>query len=257
MRSAHRPAAHAPAVDARLLVLAKQPVPGRVKTRLSPPFTLTEAAELAEAALADTLASAEDAVRRLAGDGLRVEPWLVLDGHLPHPGPAWRILPQSVGGLDVRLAAAFDAAGQVDPADAHPRGRRVPVVLIGMDTPQAPVATLCAAVRTVVAPRASRGLSRSMGEAGGADACFGPAADGGWWLLGLRRPDPDLLLELPMSTSTTGAATLARLEAFGLTVRVLPELTDVDTAVDAASVAGIAPDSRFAAVHDQLLRVAS
>jgi glycosyltransferase A (GT-A) superfamily protein (DUF2064 family) len=230
-------------VDARLLVLAKQPVPGRVKTRLTPPFTSTEAAELAAAALADTVATVDEAVLRLAGDGLHVEPLLVLDGHLPPPGPGWRMLPQSIGGLDVRLAAAFDAAGQVDPSDPHPHGRQVPVVLVGMDTPQAPVATLCAAVRAVACPR----------DEGGTDACFGPAADGGWWLLGLRRPDPDLLLELPMSSASTGAATLARLGAARLDVRMLPELIDVDDAADAAAVADWAPTSRFAAVHGRLL----
>jgi glycosyltransferase A (GT-A) superfamily protein (DUF2064 family) len=234
-------------VDARLLVLAKEPVAGRVKTRLTPPFTPDEAAELAAAALADTIDAVDEAVLRLAGDGFHVEPFLVLDGHLPPPGPTWRVLRQTIGGLDVRLAAAFDAAGQVEPSDPHPQGGRIPTVLIGMDTPQAPVATLAAAVRTVASPR----------DEGGTDACFGPAADGGWWLLGLRRPLADLLLDLPMSTAGTGAATLTRLEESGLAVRMLPELTDVDTAADADVVASAAPAGRFAAVHGRLLRMVS
>ncbi|MYW19526.1 DUF2064 domain-containing protein, partial [Streptomyces sp. SID2955] len=101
-------------------------------------------------------------------------------------------------------------------------------VLIGMDTPQVTPELL-----TV--------------DFSGYDACFGPAEDGGFWALGLVRPDPALLRGVPMSTARTGAVQRRRLVAAGLRVRDLPRLRDVDTAADAAAVAALAPHGRFAA----------
>jgi uncharacterized protein len=208
----------------QLLVIAKEPVPGRVKTRLTPPFSPDQAAGLATAALADTLdAAAAVPAARLV---------IALEGA---PG-SWRpagvpVLAQRGGGLDERIAAAM--------ADAF-AGLAVPVVLIGMDTPQVTPALLEAALR----PLAD----------GTADAVFGPAADGGFWLLGLRRPDPGLVLGVPMSTAGTGAAQLARLTAAGLRVHHLPTLLDVDTAADACAVARLAPGTRFAAALAALTR---
>ncbi len=190
-----------------LIVIAKQPIPGRVKTRLVPPFTHEQAAALAEAALADTLhvVLKAPARRRL----------LVLDGE---PGswlpPGFDIVPQCAGALDERLAAAFAAVDG-------------PAVLIGMDTPQVTPDLLAADWET-------------------ADAVFGPAADGGFWALGLRVPDPALLRGVPMSTQGTGAIQRARLLTAGLRVADLPLLRDVDTAGDVTEVARLAPWSRFA-----------
>lgn len=79
------------------------------------------------------------------------------------------------------------------------------------------------------------------------DAYFGPAEDGGFWALGLARPEPALLRGVPMSTPVTGAVQRERLLAAGLRVRDLPPLRDVDTAADARTVAALAPDGRFAA----------
>lgn len=196
-----------------LLLLAKEPVPGRVKTRLTPPCTPEQAAAVAAAALRDTL----DAV--LAVPGCR--PLLVLDGRPPAwlpPGLA--VVPQVPGGLDARLAGAFAAAGDG------------PALLVGMDTPQVSAELLGAAVT-------------ALGEHA---AVFGAAADGGWWALGLRRPDPDLLRGVPTSRPDTGARQRARLLEAGLGVADLPVLTDVDTAADADAVAGLAPATRFAAL---------
>nr|WP_232789151.1 DUF2064 domain-containing protein [Streptomyces odonnellii] len=196
-----------------LLVVAKAPVAGRVKTRLTPPFSAEEAARLAEASLVDTLYAVLAApVRR------RV---LVLEGA---PG-AWlpagiEVVPQTTGGLDERLAAAF---GLCDG----------PAVLVGMDTPQLTPELLAPAL----APDAWDGC----------DAWFGPAVDGGFWALGLAVPDPALLCGVPMSVPETGAVQRGRLTEAGLAVRDLPPLRDVDTAHDAALVAAEAPDSRFAA----------
>jgi len=205
-----------------LLVLAKAPVAGRVKTRLCPPFTPDEAAQLAEAALRDTLAA-------VAGTPA-VARTVVLDGR---PGdwlpPSFSVLPQRGGGLDERLAAAYDDAWAQAAA---------PLLLVGMDTPQLTPALLTAAVGQLLSA--------------GTDAVLGLAADGGWWALGLRRPDASLLLDVPMSTDRTGAAQSARLAGAGLRVALLPELTDVDDAEDAGAVAAQCPASRFAEVHRAL-----
>ncbi|MYW65526.1 DUF2064 domain-containing protein [Streptomyces sp. SID8379] len=193
-----------------LLVIAKEPRPGRVKTRLTPPFTPEEAAALAEAALTDTLhtVAATPADRRvLALDGTP-GPWLP---------PGFDVVPQCAGPLDERLAAAFAACTG-------------PTLLIGMDTPQVTPELLTVDLE---------------GET--YDACIGAADDGGFWALGLAHPDPALLRGVPMSTPTTGAAQRARLVAAGLRVRDLPPLRDVDTAADARAVAAAAPDTRFAA----------
>ncbi|MEH0550829.1 TIGR04282 family arsenosugar biosynthesis glycosyltransferase [Streptomyces sp. B21-101] len=191
-----------------LLVIAKEPRPGRVKTRLTPPFTPREAAALAKAALVDTLrtVAATPARRRV----------LVLDG-APGPWlpPGFDVVPQCGGGLDERLAAAF-------------AGCDGPALLIGMDTPQ-----VTSALLTV--------------DFAGCDAYFGPAEDGGFWALGLAHPDPELLRGVPMSTPTTGAVQRERLAVAGLRVRELPRLRDVDTVGDAEVVAAAAPESRFAA----------
>jgi hypothetical protein len=206
----------APESDTTLLVIAKQPVPGRVKTRLVPPCSYEQAASLAEAALADTLGAVlmTPARRRV----------LVLDGQ-PGPWlpPGFDIVPQCAGPLDERLAAAFAAVTG-------------PALLIGMDTPQ-------------VTPR----LLTVDWET--ADAAFGPAADGGFWALGLRTPDAALLRGVPMSTATTGAIQRARLRAAGLRVLDLPQLRDVDTAADAVAVARQVPRSRFAARTRELAAV--
>lgn len=198
----------APESDTTLLIIAKQPVPGKVKTRLVPPCTYEQAATLAAAALADTLHTLllVPARRRV----------LVLDGQ-PGPWlpPGFEIVPQRGGLLNERLAWAFAAS-------------RGPALLVGMDTPQVTPDLLAV-------------------DWDGTDAVFGPAADGGFWALGLRAPDPDLLRGVPMSTARTGAIQRARLVTAGLRVVDLPQLRDVDTAADALAVARKAPQSRFAA----------
>ncbi|MFF3209752.1 DUF2064 domain-containing protein [Streptomyces sp. NPDC002886] len=194
--------------DTTLLVIAKEPAPGRVKTRLTPPFTPAEAAALAEASLADTLAAvaATPARRRV----------LVLEGR---PGPwlpaGFEVVPQCAGSLDLRLAAAFGACDG-------------PALLIGMDTPQVTPELL--------------DVDWSSYE-----AWFGPAVDGGFWALGLAVPDPSLLRGVPMSVPETGAVQYERLRAAGLRTERLPVLRDVDTAGDARLVAAEAPAGAFAA----------
>jgi rSAM/selenodomain-associated transferase 1 len=198
-------------VSPALLVIAKSPVPGKVKTRLTPPCTPEQAATLARAALRDTLAAAAavDTSRRV----------LVLDGP---PGPwlddTFEVIPQRGDGLAERLAHAFEDVGG-------------PAFLVGMDTPQ-------------VTPEL---LDAGLAAVADGDSAFGAAPDGGYWAIGLREPDRRAFDGVPMSTDDTGARQLARLTELGLDPMILPPLIDVDTWADARTVAAAAPRSRFAA----------
>jgi rSAM/selenodomain-associated transferase 1 len=206
----------APAVlrsNPALAVIAKAPDAGRAKTRMCPPLAPAQAAAIAEASLAATLAAAVATPR--------VRPVCVLDGE---PGgwlPAGvAVVPQRGGGLDERLADVFADVG-------------APAVVIGMDTPQVTPALLAAAVRPLVA--------------GEADAVLGPAADGGYWAIGLAAADRRALVGVPMSSPVTFRAQRARLRALGLRVALLPTLRDVDGWADALAVAAAVPRSAFAA----------
>ena len=193
-----------------VIVIAKETLPGRVKTRLHPDLSYEGAASLAAAALADTMLTVQAlpvSRRILLFDGTVLPPW----------AEHFEIMPQSSGGLDERIAAAFDDA----------TGR---TLLIGMDTPQLN----------------EEHLDSFFSVTTHADAWLGLANDGGWWALGLQHPRGDLVRGVPMSCETTGAVQLLRLRAAGLQVVMLPTLTDVDTVDDARSVAQIAPHSRFA-----------
>jgi rSAM/selenodomain-associated transferase 1 len=195
-----------------LLVIAKEPVPGRVKTRLTPPCTPEQAAALARAAIEDTLAAAlavEREIRRV----------LVLDGEPGDWTPAgFDVIPQRGDGLAERLAAAFEDAG-------------APAFLVGMDTPQVTPALLEA------------GLDAVLDH----DAAFGAALDGGYWGIGLREADARAFDGVPMSEDNTGAVQRTRLAILGLRTANLPPLRDIDTIEDARAVAAGAPGGRFAA----------
>jgi glycosyltransferase A (GT-A) superfamily protein (DUF2064 family) len=200
-----------------VIVIAKQPLPGRVKTRLIGDLTPDEAAELASASLRDTLTA--------LADFPCTERVLLLDGE---PGEwlpdGWRVLPQADGALDRRLAAGFAA---VSPG---------PALLVGMDTPQ------------VTADHLPFEPDRY-------DACLGLATDGGYWAIGLADPTraAAVIEGVPMSRPDTGAIQYRRLRDAGMTVQLLAELTDVDTPATAASVAAQRPDTGFARRWQELM----
>ena len=194
-----------------IVLIAKETVPGKVKTRLHPALSYEQAAQLAAESISDTLdaIAAMPAARRV----------LLFDGEtVPRGTEGFELLPQVDGGLDERLGAMFDAADG-------------PTVLVGMDTPQ-------------LTPDLLAPVFEPWPD--GVDAFFGPASDGGFWALALANPDGDLLRGIPMSQDDTGELQLKRLRDAGLTVELLPELTDVDTIDDAREVAALAPDGRFA-----------
>lgn len=196
-----------------LLVLAKEPVPGRVKTRFCPPCSPAEAAGLAEAALADTL----DAAVSCGAERVL----LVLEGR---PGtwcpPGVVVKPQAAGSLDARLAHAWTLT--VGPA-----------LQIGMDTPQVSAGDLDAAFATLARPEVA--------------AVLGPAEDGGWWAVGMCRARPEAFLGVATSRPDTGARQHRRLVELGLHTELLDCHRDVDTWRDATAVAASCRSGRFAA----------
>jgi glycosyltransferase A (GT-A) superfamily protein (DUF2064 family) len=224
------------AVPRVVLVLAKAPVPGRAKTRLSPPATPEGAAGVAAAALLDTLDAAAATPRARVVVALEGSLAQAVRGDeigaalAPHT-----VVAQRGDGLGERIAAAH-----VDVATAFPGAVSVQV---GMDTPQVDARLLDAALRTVES---------------GADAALGLAEDGGWWALALRDPRrAGIITDVPTSTDETGRLTLEALRAAlgHAAVADLPSLSDVDTADDAVRVSELVPHGRFARAVGDLLPV--
>ncbi|MGZ4450799.1 MAG: TIGR04282 family arsenosugar biosynthesis glycosyltransferase [Nocardioides sp.] len=212
----------------RMLVVAKAPVAGRVKTRLGADVGMALAADLAAASLLDSLRACREAVGA-------EHCHLSLDGDLADAARAdelraatagWTVHRQHGEGFDERLVRAhLDTHLE---ARGHPGG---PVVQIGMDTPQVTPALLLAAAAATA----------------GHDAALGPAEDGGWWVLALRDPRYAAALGgVPMSTPTTHDDTRAALIRSGASVTATATLRDVDTVADADAVAADAPASEFA-----------
>ncbi|MFI5508866.1 DUF2064 domain-containing protein [Mycobacterium sp. NPDC051804] len=206
------------------LVVAKAPVPGLAKTRLAASTGDRVAAEIAAAALLDTLdavaaAPVQARVVAMTGD---------LDAacgseEIRQRLEAFTVVPQRGDGFAERLANAH-----VDAADAV--GNRT-VLQIGMDTPQVSADLIAECARELL----------------GADAVLGFADDGGWWVLGVSDAAmAECLRTVPMSQPDTGALTLAALWAKGIDVTRVAELADVDTVEDIDGVRRLcAADSRF------------
>lgn len=209
-----------------LLVVAKAPVAGQAKTRLTALLSPEAAADLAAAALLDTLAAvaATPAACRIVaftGELARAQRRDELQQALEN----FVVVAQRGTGFAARLVAAH-----IDAAAAA--GATAGVLQIGMDTPQVTPALLSAAAAQLST----------------VDAVLGRALDGGWWCLGVRRPElATALAGVPMSCADTGDLTLAALRRAGASVQLLPELQDVDTPDDIVAVAQAAAGTRFSA----------
>jgi hypothetical protein len=214
-----------PAHANALLVVAKRPAPGQTKTRLTPPLAPDEAAALYECMLCDTLdlmgrvPDVQPAIAYLPADAV---------GYFAQLAPGFDLILQTGAGLGARL----DHALTTYLARGHER-----VAIMNSDGPTLPVAHLAEAFARLQ---------------DGADVVLGPADDGGYYLIGLKRPAPRLLLEVRMSTPTVLADTLALAAEEGLRVSLLPVWYDVDDlpslerlrAELAAASSGVAPRTR-------------
>lgn len=190
------------APDVRVIVMAKHPEPGRVKTRLARVLGDDKACALYRACILDL-------AERLAAMPYRVT-WAYTPATAPFADlvPGARCRPQVDGDLGARMADAI----------AHELADGLgPVLVIGADAPHLPAARLAEA-------------GRALG--GVADVVLGPAEDGGYYLIGLRAPAPELFAGIPWSTSDVLAATRARAAAKGLRVHLLATEFDLDEPVD-------------------------
>jgi glycosyltransferase A (GT-A) superfamily protein (DUF2064 family) len=216
-----------------VLVVAKSPVAGRVKTRLGRVVGMERAAELAAAALLDTLAVCVVTY----GVG---RCHLALEGDLAD-GAQGDDLREAARGWTLHRQRGEDFANRlVNAHDDVATASGAPVVQVGMDTPHLQAGALVEA--------GARLTHRD-------DAVLGPAADGGWWLLGVGGVHLlEQLEQVPMSTGRTGDLTRRALLGAGARLTEVGTLRDVDEAEDAASVANAAPASRFARVYRELPR---
>jgi len=192
-------------VSGVLVVFAKQPAPGRVKTRLCPPFTPEQAADFYACMLDDVLAST-----------LRASVTLGLDAVLALAPPEAAAAFAAPVGLRCEPQRGADLGARMEHAFARELARgRGPVLLRGSDSPTLRLATLSDALEALE----------------GCDLVLCPDRDGGYNLVGLRRPAPGLFSH-PMSTTSVLADTLARAAAAGLKCTLLPAGFDIDAAED-------------------------
>ena len=196
-------------------IFAKQPVPGEVKTRLCPPLTAAEAAELYRVSL-------EETVRRLAAGPFT--PVLFFAGeeaYFRQNFPSLCLCPQGEGDLGARLERALQTLLQ-----AGCRG----ALLVGSDSPDLPLTLLDEAFATLET----------------VDAVVSPAADGGYVLIGERRHHPALFREIPWSSDQVLALTRQRAAVAGISLAELPGWEDVDDLRSLRALLGRSPDSATA-----------
>lgn len=180
-----------------ICIMAKLPVPGEVKTRLSPAVGAEGAARLAQAFLEDTLRSVSQLDWAL--------PFLACTGFKRHDFHC-EVWPQEEGGLGIRQENVLRRALEISNA----------AILIGSDCPGLPMSRL---------KSARDALEKS-------DAVLGPSHDGGYYLIGLKRCPLGLLSGVAWSQADTFAQVMARLKASGMRVTVVEPWSDVDTPED-------------------------
>jgi len=195
-----------------LAVMAKAPRPGKVKTRLSPPLTPEEAAELNACFLRDTIANLGDAIQAAPAE------WVI--SYTPvGEETAFRgiltegalLLPQRGDGFGERLLHSAQ--------DLFACGFSA-VCLIDSDSPTVPTQQFVTAANLLLAPQRT--------------AVIGPSEDGGYYLIGLQTPDSRLFEDIAWSTEFVTQQTLERAAEIGCAVHLLHEWYDVD---DACSLA--------------------
>ena len=187
-------------------IMAKAPVAGAVKTRLTPPLTAADAAGLYRCFLLDKV----EQVRALQdAHGVVAYTPPEARGTFEDLAPGFELLPQRGAELGARLANGL--------AELLAHGH-AGAVAIDSDTPTLPAAFLQQGVEVL--------------RRGEADVVVGPSDDGGYYLIGVRAERPELFEDMPWSTPGVLPETLRRARVAGLTTACLPEWFDVDTAAD-------------------------
>ncbi len=192
-----------------LIVFAKAPIPGQVKTRLGRALGDEPAARLAEAFLLDVLENARSMRGRrvvVAFSPLESQPWFQT-----HGGPC-HLFPQPPTSFGERVLAALD--------EARRQGAER-TVIVGMDSPH-------------LGPERWEAAFAALDDH---DACIGPCEDGGYYLLGLSAPQPGMFEDIPWGGPNVLEATRSRAAALGLSLAELEEDFDVDEVEDLGQLA--------------------
>jgi rSAM/selenodomain-associated transferase 1 len=189
-------------MTSHLIVFAKDPKPGTVKTRLFDRFTPEEAAALYKAFISDTLAKARGVEAN--AHILCYAPASATASMVEIAGPDWDLVPQVYADLGERMATALRqslAAG----ADR--------VILTGADIPSLP----------------STHLAQALDLLGDCDVVLGPSTDGGYYLIGVTADHPAIFQNIAWSQSSVFAQTVERVRNAGLSLGLVPPWYDVDT----------------------------
>ena len=193
----------------QLIVMARWPAPGRCKRRLAQELGVARAAQIQARLTVHTLAAAREARQ---GHGLELV--LAVEGLGGLAASRWgqalgadRTVLQGRGALGLRMQRQFQRAA---------RDGASKVVLIGSDLPELEASDLSAAFTSL---RHCQGV-------------LGPALDGGYWLIGLRRPEPELLAGIAWGSEQVLEQTLAAMARRGLEPELLTRRGDLDWARD-------------------------
>jgi len=205
-------------VSTALIIFAKAPIPGEVKTRLCPPLDHDEAASLHGTLVLDAVERAKGlpgASLYVAGAPDLAHPFFkVMEGRY-----GAQLLAQRGPDLGSRMRWAMQ--------DAFEQGAQE-VLLTGTDLPTLPRAYLAEALKLVKAH----------------DVVLGPTADGGYYLIGLRKMVPVLFEGIAWSTASVLAETKKKIEQAGLPLGLLPECRDLDTVDDLKVFIGLCGKDR-------------
>lgn len=193
-----------------LFVMAKRPAAGQTKTRLCPPLSPERAADLYACFLADVIERVREVGELIAGlvPAIAYSPAGAAD-YFAARAPGFTLLPQAGATLGERLDGVLSGALV---------GGFAQVAAINSDSPSLPAAYLAEAFTQLDQPAV--------------DAVFGPCDDGGYYLIGWKRPHPALVRDVAMSRPDTLAQTLAVAARAGLRVALLPPWYDVDEPAD-------------------------
>ena len=221
-----------------LIIFAKAPIPGQVKTRLCPPLTPDEAASLHGSFVLDAIERSTFDVRRSNRYAERsrrsLEPRTsnFVDRFVacaPSTSHVFFKIMEERHGVQLLDQIGDDLGARMDQAcnAIFARGYQR-VLVVGTDLPTLPASF----------------YAQALSLLSDHDLVLGPALDGGYYLIGLRRPMPDLFVEIPWSTDQVFALTLKKAEALGLKIGLLPAWRDVDTIDDLLALieeAGLGP----------------
>lgn len=216
--------------ESALVIFAKAPIPGQVKTRLCPPLTADEAATLHGSFVLDTLERTRTAVVKLR---LPLDRYLACSPSstlvffkIMEERQAVKLIDQEGDDLGARMNQAFETMFA---------GGYKQVLIVGTDVPSLPLQHYQQALAL---------LEKN-------DLVVGPALDGGYYLIGLNRPVPALFENIPWSTDRVLALTREKADSLRLSHALLPAWRDIDTIDDVQAMIEASSLDARKPKHDQ------